>query len=124
MESLPLLQEIGLPIFTAVFGWFANVWRTKQKKEADILDNVTQILEIQKNYIASQDEENKKTRDMNAELERALRWKRGSIMKANFCQFTNEGDGCPVLKHEAENDESRCKDCQYNKSQENADGKD
>ena len=124
MESLPLLQEIGLPIFTAVFGWFANVWRTKQKKEADILDNVTQILEIQKNYIASQDEENKKTRDMNAELERALRWKRGSIMKANFCQFTNEGDGCPVLKHEAENDESICKDCQYNKPRENADGKD
>ena len=81
------------------------------------ISNIDEIkLEIQKDYIASQDEENRKTRDINAELEKKLNWKRGSILKANFCKFTNEGDGCPVLKHEAENDESRCQECQYNKS--------
>lgn len=124
METTFLLKDILLPIFTLVFGWFAKEWRTKQKKEKDVLDNVIQILDIQKNYIASQDAENRKTREMNAELEKALRWKRGSIMKANFCEFTNQGDGCPVLQHEAENDESRCKDCQYNKLHNDADGKD
>lgn len=108
-----LLESFVLPLVTAVAGWFANVWRTKQKKEADVLTNVTQILEMQKQYITEQDMENKKTRDMNRRLEKKLDDKRESIRKANKCQFTNEGDGCPVLANEDKND-NRCKDCQLN----------
>lgn len=107
------LESFVLPILTAVIGWFANVWRTKQKKEADVLTNVTQILEMQKQYIAEQDAENKKTRDMNRRLEKKLDDKRESIRKANKCQYTNEGDGCPVLANEDKIDD-RCKDCNLN----------
>ena len=86
MESsviIEILKDIGLPIVTAIGGWFASVWRNKQKKEGDILDNVKQILESQKQYIADQDKENKKTRDMNARLEKELRQKSFSIRRAN-----------------------------------------
>ena len=110
MEWSSIITEVGLPIFTAVAGWFASVWRTKQKKEQDILANVQQILQMQKEYIAEQDEENKKTRDMNARLEKKLDDKCESIRKANHCKYTAEGDGCPVLKHEDELDE-KCKNC-------------
>lgn len=108
-----LLESFVLPLVTAVAGWFANVWRTKQKKEADVLTNVTQILEMQKQYITEQDMENKKTRDMNRRLEKKLDDKRESIRKANKCQYTNEGEGCPVLANEDKND-NRCKDCKLN----------
>lgn len=108
-----ILESFVLPLLTAVIGWFANVWRTRQKKEADILTNVTQILEMQKQYISEQDNENKKTRDMNRRLEKKLDDKRESIRKANKCKFTNEGDGCPVLANEDKNDD-RCHDCKLN----------
>ena len=105
-----LLKEVGIPTLTLLGGWFGHMFRTKQKKESDILDNMKQILTIQKDYIASQDAENKKTRDMNARLEKKLDDKRESIRKANKCQYTNEGEGCPVLAHEDLLDE-KCKDC-------------
>ena len=117
-----VLQNVGLPILTAVGGWFASIWRTKQKKEKDVLDNVTQILDMQKAYIAEQDEENKKTRDMNKRLEAKLDGKNRAIRKANWCKFTNEGEGCPVLKQEEKNDGDhydQCETCKYH-----ADGED
>lgn len=107
---LELLKDVGIPILTLIGGWFAHLWRTKQKKEADILDNMKQILTMQKEYIADQDAENKKTRDMNARLERKLDEKRESIRQANKCKHTVDGDGCPVLIHEDELDE-KCKNC-------------
>ena len=113
---IDLLRDVALPAFTAVAGWFASVWRTKQKKEKDVLDNVTQILALQKKYIAEQDEENKKTRDMNKRLEAKLDGKNKSIRKANWCKFTNEGDGCPVLNQEEKNDidhYDKCETCKY-----------
>lgn len=111
--AVDILQNIGVPILTAVAGWFSAVWRNKQRKEADVLTNVTMILEMQKRYIAEQDAENKKTRDMNKRLEKKLDDKRESIRKANKCKFTNEGDGCPVLAHEDVLDE-KCKNCELN----------
>lgn len=111
---LNFLESFILPIVTALIGWFTAVWRNKQKKESDVLTNVTQILEMQKQYIAEQDEENKKTRDMNRRLEKKLDDKRESIRKANKCKYTNEGEGCPVLANEDKIDD-RCKDCNLNK---------
>lgn len=113
MADSSFLVDFILPILTAVAGWFASVWRNKQKKEADVLTNVTQILEMQKTYIAEQDAENKKTRDMNRRLEKKLDDKRESIRKANKCKYTNEDDGCPVLAHEDALDE-KCKNCDLN----------
>lgn len=112
---IEVIERAVLPILTLLGGWFAHVVRTKQKKESDILDNVRQILEMQKQYIAQQDEENKKTRNMNARLEKKLDDKRESIRKANHCKFTSEGDGCPVLRHEDELDE-KCKNCNLNQN--------
>lgn len=89
------------------------MFRTKQKKEQDILSNVQQILTMQKEYIAEQDADKKKTRDMNARLERKLDDKRESIRQANKCKYTAEGEGCPVLNHEDLLDE-KCKTCALN----------
>lgn len=111
---LALLKDVGIPLLTLIGGWFAHLFRTKQKKENDILSNVQQILTMQKTYIAEQDAENKKTRDMNARLERKLDDKRESIRQANKCKYTAEGDGCPVLIHEDALDD-RCKNCEMNK---------
>lgn len=105
-----IVERVFLPILTLIGGWFAHLIRSRQKKESDILDNVKVILEMQKQYIAEQDEENRKTRNMNARLEKKLDDKRESIRKANKCQYTAEGDGCPVLAHEDELDE-KCKNC-------------
>ena len=116
---IDLLERIGLPILTLIGGWFAHLIRTKQKKQQDILSNVQQILQMQKDYIAEQDEENRKTRNMNARLEKKLDDKRESIRKANKCKFTNEGDGCPVLLHEDSLDD-KCKDCYLNIEHDNS----
>ena len=117
---LDIAREVLLPILTAVGGWFASIWRSKQKKEKDILENVSQILALQKAYIAEQDDENKKTRDINKRLEAKLDGKNRSIRKANWCKYTNEGDGCPVLNQEEKNDgEDKCETCKYH-----ADGED
>lgn len=107
---IDVAERVLLPIITLAGGWFGHLIRSKQKKEQDILANVQQILQMQKDYIADQDAENKKTRDMNARLEKKLDDKRESIRKANKCKFTAEGDGCPVLKHEDYLDE-KCKNC-------------
>lgn len=111
---IDIAERVLLPILTLVGGWFAHLFRSKQKKEADILQNVMQILDLQKKYIADQDAENKKTRDMNARLEKKLDDKRDSIRQANKCRFTSDGDGCPVLRREDELDE-KCKNCALKK---------
>jgi len=117
---LELLKDVGIPTLTLFGGWFGHMFRTKQKKEGDILDNMKQILTMQREYIASQDSENKKTRDMLARLEKKLDDKRESIRQANKCKYTAEGEGCPVLNHEDALDD-RCKNCELNKD---ADSKD
>ena len=111
---IDVAERVLIPIITLAGGWFGHLIRSKQKKEQDILANVQQILQMQKDYIAEQDAENKKTRDMNARLEKKLDDKRESIRKANKCKFTAEGDGCPVLKHEDYLDE-KCKNCDLKK---------
>ena len=109
-SAFDIFREIFLPLLTLAGGWFAHLFRSRQKKESDILDNIKQILDAQRQYIAEQDKENKKTRDMNARLEKELRDANQSIRQANKCEFTNVGKGCPVIAHENEIDE-KCKAC-------------
>ena len=117
-ESTPLflliLEKVVIPLITLLVGWFGGVFRTKQKKEADILENMKQLLEMQKQYIADQDTENRKTRDINKQLEEKLDGKRRSIRQANWCKYTNADGGCPVLNHEAKLDGDKCETCKYN----------
>lgn len=110
---IELLERIGLPILTLLGGWFGHMFRTKQKKEGDILENMKQILTMQSDYITSQDDRNKKNVDMIARLERKLDDKRDSIRQANRCK-TVPADGCPVLNHEDYLDE-KCKNCEMNR---------
>ena len=121
MESDPLyleiLRDIGVPILTLIGGWFAHLFRTKQKKEQDILSNVQQILTMQKAYIEEQAGTIKETKDMNKRLERKLDKKDKSIRKANICKFTNEGEGCPVLNQEERGEYDKCEGCEYNKKE-------
>ena len=114
---LDILRDVALPALTAVAGWFASIWRTKQKKEKDVLENVTQILDMQKKYIADQDEENRKTREYNKHLEEKLNGKNRAIRAANWCKYTNEGEGCPVLVSDAKRDTDKCETCRYNKEE-------
>lgn len=119
MDSLVIMREIGMPVFTLVFGWFANAWRNKQKKEKDVLDNVVQILDIQKAYIAEQDKSHAKDREIIAKIEAKLDSKERSIRQANYCKFTNEGNGCPVLNSEEKSSGDQCRQCKFKKEDEN-----
>lgn len=111
-----ILERVLLPILGLVGGWFAHLFRSKQKKEADILDNVMQILNMQKDYIKEQDSQNKETRDINKRLEAKLDRKNKSIRKANWCKYTNEDDGCPVLVNEEKYEDDRCQTCKYHEN--------
>ena len=114
---LEILKDVLLPLIMAAGGWFGHMFRTKQKKEQDILSNVQQILTMQKSYIEEQAGTIKETKDMNRRLERKLDKKDKSIRKANICKFTNEGDGCPVLNQEEKGEYDKCEGCEYNKNE-------
>lgn len=113
--------EFVLPVVTALVGWFSSAYRTKQKKEKDTLDNVQQILDIQKTYIADQQNELRGMRANNRKISEILEAKNRSIRKANKCKYTNEGSGCPVLHSEEENDKA-CETCALNIASENDKG--
>lgn len=119
-----IFVRIVIPILTLVGGWFFGVFRTKQKKQKDILDNVTQILDMQKNYIADQDEERKKDREDRKRLEALLDAKNKSIRAANWCEHTNKGGGCPVLVEENKADIDRCSTCKLHNPEDNAHSED
>lgn len=121
--GVELIQNIGLPVITAIGGWFANTWRTKQRKEADVLQNVQQVLALQKNYIEEQAAVITEAKNMNKRLEAKLDRKNKSIRQANKCLYTNEGDGCPVLNNEEKYDNCNadCSNCTL-KTEENANG--
>lgn len=118
MDTLQFLEKFVLPVITLVVGWLAKGWRTRQKKEQDILSNVQQILSSQKEYIAEQDVRNDKASKMITRLEKKLDDKNRSIRRANGCKYTNVDGGCPVLNSEEDNDKSPCDNCNYKKEEE------
>ena len=90
-----LLIEFALPILSAGIAWFANAYRNKQKKEKDILDNVQQIIDMQKEYITSLETSRKRDKDLIQKLESKFEKKCASIRKAYSCKMPSEN--CPVL---------------------------
>lgn len=100
-----VIFEIALPIVMAILGWFLNAYRNKQKKEKDILDNVQQVIDIQKAHIAQCKDELKEMQTERA-IERAahkkLEEKYDHKVRAVKEAYDCEGDTskCPVLMYD------------------------
>ena len=67
-----------------------------------------------------QDEDKKRTRDICKRLEAKLDKKNKSIRQAFKCQYSNEGDGCPVLNEDENSDpcQDKCATCTIKKEHE------
>lgn len=105
--------EFALPILTALIAWFGNAYRNKQKKEHDVLDNVQQIIEMQKEYINGQNETLIATRNMLTRIQKKYDYKNASIRKAYNCKVPSEE--CPVLLHESNiKTQTDCDVCEHN----------
>ena len=111
-----ILQNIGLPLVTGIMGWFGNMWRSRQRKDKDILD-------IQKKYIEEQQGTIEETKKMNKRLEDKLNKEYKCVRQARKCKYSNVGDGCPVLLLEERYDnDTVCEDCKLTKEGQNAEG--
>ena len=124
VQILDVLSTVVVPIATAALGWLGSAYRNKQKKEGDIMANFKQMMSIQNDFIsglkANIDERDAallESKHVNQRLEAKLDRKDKSIRKANFCKFSNEGNGCPVLLQEEKNypeyHESLCDNCEH-----------
>lgn len=124
VQILDVLSTVVVPIATAALGWLGSAYRNKQKKEGDIMANFKQMMSIQNDFIsglkANIDERDAALLDskhVNQRLEAKLDRKDKSIRKANFCKFSNEGNGCPVLLQEEKNcgehHENLCDNCEH-----------
>lgn len=108
-----VLVNFALPILTALIAWFGNAYRNKQKKEHDVLDNVKQIIDMQKDYISSQNENQKVTQSMLNAMQKKYDYKSSSIRKAYNCKVPSEE--CPVLIHESKiKTQTECEMCEHN----------
>lgn len=113
-----IIFEIITPILMLVVGWLTNAYRNKQKKEKDILDNVQQVIDIQKEHIKQCKEE---LNEMQAEraVERAerkkLEDKYDHKVRAVKEAYDCEGDTskCPVLVYDKNH--HICETCEYRK---------
>ena len=106
-----------LPIVMGVVGWLGSAYRSKQKKEGDILDNVQRIIDIQDAHIKKSEMALAKSENLTKRLEAKLDRKNKSVRAANKCKFTSEGDGCPVLNQEENNEhcyDIECAECEHN----------
>lgn len=124
VKILDVLSTVVVPIATAALGWLGSAYRNKQKKEGDIMANFKQMMSIQNDFIsglkANIDERDAallESKHVNQRLEAKLDRKDKSIRKANFCKFSNEGNGCPVLLQEEKNcgehHENLCDNCEH-----------
>lgn len=105
-----------LPVVMGVVGWLGSAYRSKQKKEGDILDNVQRIIDIQDEHIKKSEEALAKSENLNKRLEAKLDRKTKSVRAANKCKYTSEGDGCPVLNQEEKNEhcyDIECTNCEH-----------
>lgn len=113
-----VLIDFALPLLTALVAWLGTAYRNKQKKSADILDNVQRILDIQDNQIAKQSKFIQGYEKKMAALEKKYAHKQSAVRKAYKCPHPNAD--CPVLKQDAKWDDDLCNNdcanCEYNKN--------
>lgn len=120
---IELLTSVGIPVFTALIGWFGAIYRTRQKKQADILDNMNDIIDQQRQYIERQQ---KTIERVDEKLERIgikVDAKKKAIRKAYGCDYYRQGNDCPVLIEDDKNEDERmrvaCEQCPHNDDDEN-----
>lgn len=129
-QTLDVITAVLVPVSTAVIGWLGSSYRNKQKKEGDIMANFKEMMSIQTDFIndlkANIDERDNalaESRNVNQRLEAKLDRKDKSIRRANFCKFSNEGSGCPVLlqeeKNSGEHHNNLCDKCEHNDTNKN-----
>lgn len=104
-----------LPVLTALIAWLGNAYRNKQKKEKDIIDNVQQILDIQKAFIGKQEETINKTNETLDAVNRKLSHKTAAIKRAYNCPTPSEE--CPVLQFDLTWDDDKCFNCRKQKEE-------
>lgn len=113
-----VLIDFALPLLTACLAWLGSAYRNKQKKGADILDNVQRILDIQDKQIAKQSKFIQGYEKKMSALERKYAHSRSSVRKAYKCPHPNAD--CPVLRHDATWDDNLCNydcaQCEYNRN--------
>lgn len=116
-----LWLQIALPIVTGVVGWATNAWRNAQKKENDTIANFQLMRDADKEFMTDLKNELVESKNMRKRLEAKLDRKNRSIRKANSCPHTIEGDGCPVLNQEEQNEHIYdCDNCEHHiKAQQN-----
>ena len=61
--------DFVLPIVMGVVGWLGSAYRSKQKKEGDILDNVQRIIDIQDAHIKKSEEALAKSENLTKRLD-------------------------------------------------------
>lgn len=108
-------MQIVLPIVSALVGWLTSSYRNKQKKESDIIVNFQAMRDADREFIEQCRADLKESRDMNKRLEAKYNRKCKSVRAANRCKFTSEGDGCPVLTQEENNEriyDAECAICE------------
>lgn len=117
-----LWLQIALPIVTGVVGWATNAYRNAQKKESDIITNFKAMRDADREFIEECRADLKESRNLNKRLEAKYNRKCKSVRAANKCKFTNEGDGCPVLRQEESNEhiyDADCVGCEHLKHEQN-----
>ena len=97
MMDVDVLATYIMPAVSAATGWFANAWRNRQKKDADVLQNVEQIIQLQRTYIEDQKTRLAEFGDAMQRMERRLESRERSIMKARNCRIVKTDDDCVVL---------------------------
>lgn len=113
-----VLVDFALPLLTAGIAWLTAAYRNKQKKGADILDNVQRILDIQDKQIEKQSNFIQGYEKKMAALEKKYAHKTSAVRKAYKCPHPNAD--CPVLKQDAKWDDNLCNydcaQCEFNKN--------
>lgn len=113
-----VLIDFLLPIITLAFGWLGSAYRNKQKKSADILDNVQTIINMQTQQMERQSRVIQRYEKQQDVLDRKFAHKVASVRKAYKCPHPNAD--CPVLRHDAKWDDNLCNNdcsqCEYNRN--------
>lgn len=124
-EQFPLLYNIalniGLPIVTLFAGWFGQAWKSKAQKKADDLDNMQQIISMQREYITEQQGQMDRYNENLRRVEEKLDEKREAIRQANKCTHVKKGGKCPVLTRDENLGCGKCETCKYNEGEGDAD---
>lgn len=110
MNTLEIIAPIISGALMGLIGWLTAAYRNKQKKEKDILDNVQQMLDMERQQINIYAERLAKSETDYHKLEKKFDHKTRAVKEAYDCEHPSEN--CPVLIY----DKSQCEDCKIKRT--------